>query len=144
MDRAGGQGEGSGPVPHGGHGRDPRGARGRAGEAIACRHLERRGYTVIQRNYRSRYGELDIIARSGDVVAFVEVKARRGRVFGSPLEAIGARKQAQLRRMAAMWLAEHQQDEGIGGLCFRFDAIAIMLDERDEAAQLHHLEDAFR
>ena len=138
MTAAGGQGE------TGRTGLDPRVARGRAGEAIARRHLERHGYTIIETNYRSRYGELDIIARIGDIIAFIEVKARRGRRFGEPFEAVGPRKQAQIRRMATMWLAEHQRDEGIARMSFRFDAVAIMLDGRDEEAQLLHLKDAFR
>ncbi|MHB1412444.1 MAG: YraN family protein [Thermoleophilia bacterium] len=138
MTAAGGHGEA------GRAGADPRVTRGRAGEAIACRHLERHGYIIIETNYRSRYGELDIIAGIGNIIAFIEVKARRGRKFGEPFEAIGPRKQAQIRRMAAMWLAEHQRDEGIAGLSFRFDAVSIMLDGRDEEAQLLHLEDAFR
>ena len=86
-------------------------------------------------------------AAAGDVVAAPTVgqyAIASYRKFGEPFEAIGPRKQAQIRRMAAMWLAEHQRDEGIAGLSFRFDAVSIMLDGRDEEAQLLHLEDAFR
>lgn len=122
---------------------DRRPQRGRAGEAIALHFLEERSHTIIETNYRSRYGEIDIIARRGDLILFVEVKARRDKQFGEPFEAVGSRKQAQIRRMAAMWLAEHGDDPLVQRCRFRFDVISIMLDERDQAGELLYIEDAF-
>jgi putative endonuclease len=110
----------------------------------ACRHLEERGYHILETNYRSRYGEIDIIARRGELVAFVEVKARRGVRHGAPFEAVGPRKQNQIRRMAHMWVAAHQSDNSCRSCAFRFDVISIILDEAGGVKSLEHMEDAFR
>ena len=123
---------------------DPRRGRGRRGEQLARDHLASRGYDIIQTNFRSRYGEIDIIARKGDVVAFGEVKARRDRFFGEPFEAVSPRKRAQIRRMARAWLMANAHDPAYGDCCFRFDVISIMLDEAGGASELDHMEDAFR
>lgn len=77
---------------------------GRDGEDAAVRLLEDHGYAVIARNVRLPGGEIDVIARDGDVIAFVEVKARANRKFGSALSAVDARKRRTLRSLAADWL----------------------------------------
>ncbi|MHB0866953.1 MAG: YraN family protein [Thermoleophilia bacterium] len=123
---------------------DPRRGRGQAGETLARRHLEAYGYDIIQTNFRTRYGEIDIIARKGELVAFIEVKARRNSRCGEPFEAVGPRKQNQIRRLARMWVAAHQSDSSFRQCVFRFDVIGIMLDDEDGAVQLQHMEDAFR
>jgi len=81
-----------------------RAARGRAGEDAAAALLRAHGYRIIARNVRVPGGEIDIIARDGDVIAFVEVKARAGASFGSALRAVDARKRSTLRACAADWL----------------------------------------
>ncbi len=124
-------------------GTDQRPRRGRAGEAIARSYLEERSHTIIETNYRSRYGEIDIIACRDDLIIFVEVKARRDKQFGEPFEAVDSRKQAQIRRMAAAWLAEHGDNPLVRRCRFRFDVISIMLDEQDRAEELLYIEDAF-
>jgi putative endonuclease len=78
--------------------------RGRAGEDAAAELLEAAGYRIVARNVRLPDGEIDIIARDGDTVVFVEVKARASRSFGSAVAAVDARKRATLRRIAADWL----------------------------------------
>ncbi|MHB8859180.1 MAG: YraN family protein [Thermoleophilia bacterium] len=113
------------------HGADERKAHGDAGEALACRHLEQQGYSILKTNYRSRYGEIDIIARRGSLIAFIEVKTRLGRSHGQPFEAVGARKQDQIRRMAQMWLAAHQRDRSLRECSFRFDVISVKMEGRD-------------
>ncbi len=123
---------------------DARRQRGRTGEEIARRHLKRRLYRIIETNYRSRYGEIDIIARRGNIIVFIEVKARSGKLLGEPFEAVGPRKQLQIRRMAAMWLAQHQHDERIGSCEFRFDVISVLLAENGGAREFRHIKDAFR
>lgn len=123
---------------------DPRRGRGQAGEALARRHLQGHGYEILETNFRTRYGEIDIIARRGELVAFIEVKARRSRRCGEPFEAVGPRKQNQIRRLALMWVAARQSDSSLRQCSFRFDVIAIMLDGEGGAAQLLHMEDAFR
>lgn len=125
-------------------GGDRRKALGRLCEEAASRYLSRQGYQIIETNYRLRMGEIDIIARQGDTVAFVEVKARQDRRFGEPFEAVGPRKQAKLRSMAGLWLAAHQQDPRYRECEFRFDVVSIIMDEKGDVLELSHLRDAFR
>lgn len=119
-------------------------ALGRLCEEAACRYLGRHGYQIIETNFQLRLGEIDIIARQGDTVAFVEVKARRDRRFGEPFEAVGPRKQAKLRSMAGLWLAAHQQDARYRECQFRFDVVSIIMDAKGDVLELSHLRDAFR
>src|SRR5438552_16381601 len=92
---------------------------GRIGEDAACAHMERLGYTIVARNHRTRFGELDLVCFGLQTLVFVEVKTRRGR--GHPWDALGARKQARVRRMAAGYLAEAPDRPLAEAL--RFDAI---------------------
>ena len=94
---------------------------GKAGEDCACRELERRGYAILARRYRSRYGEIDIIARDGPTVVFVEVKARTSSRFGEPAEAVTLHKQTRVTAMAEDYLARHR----LLNVPCRFDVVAI-------------------
>ncbi len=121
---------------------DPRRSLGALGEQLAAEHLVRRGYTIVERNFRTRWGELDIIACDGATLVFCEVKTLRARVSGhQPLEAVGALKRAQVRRMAARWLAERPERPRAPVL--RFDAIGIRIDAGGGLVELDHLEGAF-
>jgi putative endonuclease len=91
-----------------------RAALGRAGEDLAAAWYEAHGYEVLARNWRCREGELDIVAGRDRLVVFCEVKARTSDAFGLPSEAVGPRKQARLRRLAALWYAD-QASAGGGG-----------------------------
>ncbi len=119
---------------------DPRRRHGRSGEDLARRYLEHHGYLILQTNYRSRYGEVDIIARRGRVVAFIEVKTRLGHKCGEPFEAVGPRKQNQIRRMAEMWVAEHAGDRELRECEFRFDVVSVKMDDRNSQG---HVEAGF-
>lgn len=77
---------------------------GRAGEDAAARFLESLGYRILQRNLRGPGAEIDLVAREGDTLVFVEVKARTGRRFGSALSAVDARKRARIRALAGDFL----------------------------------------
>ena len=125
---------------------DPRRRLGARGEELAARHLEARGLEVVERNYRTRYGELDIVARDPRFLVFCEVKTRivRSRtedVLG-PFAAIGVRKQRQVRAMAREWLAGGRLEGGRPSEV-RFDAIGISFDPTGELLSLEHLEAAF-
>ncbi|HEY4996841.1 MAG TPA: YraN family protein [Solirubrobacteraceae bacterium] len=121
---------------------DPRRALGRAGEELAAAHMRRRGFDVIARNVRTRFGEIDLIARDGEVLAFIEVKTRRGRAGGlSPLEGLHARQRTRLRRLAAAWLAATAPRAGARTI--RFDAIGVTIDARGRLVRLEHLEGAW-
>ena len=77
---------------------------GKQGEDLACRELRRRGYAVLARRYRTRWGEIDIVARDGDTLVFVEVKTRRSTGFGGPVAAVNVMKQSRLIDMARGYL----------------------------------------
>ena len=115
---------------------------GRLGEQLAAEHLARRGFQIVERNYRTRWGELDIVAFDGRTLAFCEVKTRRagGSPVG-PLEAIRAVKRSRVRRMAGSWLTERTDRPYADRL--RFDAIGVTLDSAGRLVSLEHLEGAF-
>jgi putative endonuclease len=113
-------------------------ALGRFGEDVAVRHLTDAGFGILERNWRCREGEIDIVARDGRFIVFCEVKTRSGTGFGLPAEAVGRAKAARLRRLAARWLAERRP----GDADVRFDVVAI---RRSPSAPLlvEHIRDAF-
>ena len=95
-------------------------ALGVAGEALAARFLEERGYRVLDRNVRAGGVEIDLVAARGGLVVFVEVKTRRSRAAGAPEEAVDFRKRERLARGASAWLATHRR----AGMRARFDVVA--------------------
>jgi putative endonuclease len=111
---------------------------GLQGERIAAAYLTDRGLRVLDRNWRCRDGELDIVAREGDALVFCEVKARSGVGFGDPVEAVGPRKQRRLRTLAQRWLAAH--DEHAPEL--RFDVVGVLVRPA-QPALVTHLRGAF-
>jgi putative endonuclease len=121
---------------------DRRHALGALGERLAAEHLERRGFRIVERNYRTRWGELDIIAFDGHTLTFCEVKTRRMAAGdGSPFDAIRQRKRLQVRKMAASWLRERKQRPYAAAM--RFDAIGITFDLAGSLVAIEHLEGAF-
>lgn len=121
---------------------DPGEPIGPAGERIAAEHLVALGYEIVERNYRTRWGELDIVARRGSILAFCEVKTRRaGGRAGGPLDAVSRSKQVRVRRMASSWLA--QRRDRPYAQTVRFDAIGITVDGGGRLLALDHLEGAF-
>jgi putative endonuclease len=115
---------------------------GITGEQLAAEHLERLGYRILERNYRTRWGELDIVAFDGRTLIFCEVKSRRvGGRAGSPLEAVSPTKQAQVRKIAGRWLVERRERPYAEVL--RFDAIGVSFDAGDRLVSLEHVEGAF-
>jgi putative endonuclease len=132
---------------------DPRRRLGAKGEDLAARHLESRGYEVVDRNFRTRFGELDLVAAGGGCLVFCEVKTRisreRSRELG-PLASVGLRKQRQVRQMAREWLATRRAElagalpERSGRLPeLRFDAIGVTLDRGGQLVAIEHLDGAF-
>lgn len=131
-------------MPEGG---DPRRRLGARGEELATRHLEARGYEVVERNFRTRDGELDVVARDARFLVFCEVKTRivrraAGADALGPFAAIGQRKQQQVRAMAREWLTQGCL-EGPRPAELRFDAIGVSFDARGRLLALEHLEAAF-
>jgi putative endonuclease len=121
---------------------DTRHELGRLGESLAAEHLERRGFAIIERNYRTRWGELDIVAFDGRALAFCEVKTRRlAHTGAAPLDAVRTNKRAQVRKMAGQWLTERTERPYAEVL--RFDAIGVTFDSAGTLVRIEHVEDAF-
>ena len=98
---------------------------GESGERVAAMFLEQRGYTIISRNFRTRMGEMDLIAQDADGLAFVEVRTRRGDALGAPEESLTRRKRGKLLMLAQQILETHPQ---FGDCAWRIDFVAIQLD----------------
>ena len=129
---------------------DPRRALGRLGEDLAAAHLERLGYTIIDRNARTRYGEIDLIAFDGptSTLTFAEVKTRRARrrwqlsTEEQPLAWLRTSQRARLRRLAAAWLHRESRNRPTAHT-IRFDGIGVIVDEANRLVCLDHVEGAW-
>jgi putative endonuclease len=110
---------------------------GMRGEDLACAELERQGMEVLERNWRCRLGEIDIVAAeagaNGLTLVFCEVKCRSGLGFGHPLEAITFSKMRTLRQLAALWMREHRMKAS----SIRLDAIGVVLARGQEPSLTH-------
>jgi putative endonuclease len=95
---------------------------GKIGEELAVDYLDKKGYKIIERNFRTRFGEIDIVCSDGETLVFVEVKTKIGHDFGEPEEMVDKKKISQVKRMGEVYL----QDEKFDGLC-RVDVVAIVL-----------------
>ena len=114
--------------------RDPRQQRGLEGERQAIHYLLQRGWQIAAHRFRVGRSEIDLIVRRGKLVAFIEVKTRRGTAFGSPLEAVRGAKRRDLVKVARAWMDRCGRPDDV----YRFDCIGIT------AGRLEHVEDAFR
>ncbi|WP_272035017.1 YraN family protein [Paenibacillus sp. JJ-100] len=114
--------------------------KGRIGEEEACRWLEEKNYHILERNWRCRSGEVDIIATHENLLIFVEVRSRSSHViFGTPQESVDQRKMQQVRSTAAVYIqrsGEHHRQ-------VRFDVIAVMINHTGEVECVKHVENAF-
>lgn len=117
--------------------RDDRRGLGWYGEEMAARHLIQKDYEILARNWRCETGELDLVARHGECLVFVEVRARRGRALGSPEESITPAKQARLADLAEAYV---QASNWSGD--YRIDVVAIQFDQRGRLQRIDHYENA--
>ena len=116
---------------------EARQAFGEFGELVAERWLRQRGWRLVQRRFRNGHRDIDLVVEHDGVVAFVEVKARRGDTFGDPVAAVNWKKQKELGRSARVWIARHgRKDEA-----YRFDVVGVLVD--GERVRIRHVEDAF-
>lgn len=113
-------------------------ALGAEGEQLAADYLAGCGLAILERNWRSRNGEIDLIALDGDTVVFVEVKTRTGVGFGLPCEAVTPTKRRRIRLLAVEWL----RSSGRSWPRLRFDVVSVLL-VRGQAPNIDHLKDAF-
>ncbi|MFC1510726.1 YraN family protein [Candidatus Omnitrophota bacterium] len=108
------------------------------GEELAVFYLKEQGYKIIETNYVNKIGEIDIIARDGDVLCFIEVKARQGLYLGHPLEAVSIFKQKKLRRVAQWYIAQKQ----IRDMDLRFDVVGVLVEDQ-HYPKIELIKDAF-
>lgn len=118
--------------------RDPRHQFGQAGELLAERFLQAKGYRILARNLRTSLGELDLVAEDRGVLVFVEVKARATEAFGGAVLAVNRRKQAKLVRLASQYLAQHHLSDRV---C-RFDVVLVQ-GRPFSNSRIEHLQNAF-
>lgn len=114
---------------------------GSAGERLAAEHLQRLGMTILARNVRTRFGELDIVAADERTLVFCEVKTRRDGVHADPFEGFRADQRRRIRSMATCWL--QAASAGVHRADLRFDAIGVLIDARGRLTRLEHLEGCF-
>lgn len=112
-------------------------ALGELGERIAERWLRARGWRVIQRRFRSGHRDIDLVVERDGLVAFVEVKARRGGGFGGPIEAVNWRKQKELGRSARVWVDRHGRPTD----AYRFDVVGVLV--AGTSVRIRHVPNAF-
>lgn len=110
---------------------------GAAGERLAASYLEKKGYTIAERNYRCIFGEIDLIARDGSTIVFIEVKSRRSKEFGDPESSVGRTKQIKLSKIALAYLNERNFENQSA----RFDVIAILMQRNGN--EIRHIQNAF-
>jgi len=118
---------------------DTRKALGFKGEDLAVQYLKKKGYKVIERNYRCQWGEIDLIARDKETLIFVEIKSRSSSGFGLPQDAVDRFKQEKLIQVAKAYMAEHRLQETIPA---RFDVVAVKLTPSGPDIEL--IKDAFQ
>ncbi|PHR30556.1 MAG: YraN family protein [Desulfotalea sp.] len=111
---------------------------GQKGESIAAIYLKNKGYSIVKTNYRCNWGEIDLIARDGNVLIFVEVKTRTNNNFGGPTAAVDLRKQQQISKVAHHYLVTHHKDD----IDARFDVVSI-LAPKDKKTEIQHITNAF-
>jgi putative endonuclease len=110
---------------------------GKLGEDLAVAHLQKAGYQIIAQNYRCLYGEVDIVARDGDTIVFVEVKSRKSETFGEPQEAVGPEKRKKLSRISLHYLQQKQLET----FNARFDVMAVKMSP--EGNRINLIRNAF-
>lgn len=111
---------------------------GRRGEQVAAAYLQRLGYTILERNWRCPLGEVDIVARDGDCLVFVEVRAWRPGQYGTPEASITPRKQSKMLEVAQSYL----QAAGLDDVDWRIDVVAIEMDRVARVKRLNHIRNA--
>jgi putative endonuclease len=109
---------------------------GKDGENIAAAFLKKKGFSIIEKNYRTAFGEIDIIAQDRDVIVFVEVKTRSDITFGHPFEAVNPKKREKIRKVALCFMKSRKKESPA-----RFDVMSITKDRGE--TRIEHIQDAF-
>jgi len=113
---------------------------GNLGEKISENFLIESGYTILDKNFRCKIGEIDIIAKDGNYICFVEVKTRYGDLFGSPCESVTYSKQQKISKVAQMYIMKKR----LFKFFFRFDVIEVILNKEDDSFSIKFIKNAFQ
>ncbi len=113
---------------------------GNAGEDMAYEYLSSIGYKILDRNFRCKLGEIDLIGFDGDILCFIEVKTRRGNMYGNPSEAVTPYKQHRIVKSALTYISKNR----LNNFMCRFDVMEIISDGRQEDTQINLIKDAFQ
>jgi len=108
---------------------------GRLGEKLASEYLKRKGYRILEQNYRTRYAEIDLVARKKDVLVFVEVRTKIGEQFGTPEETLNWKKLQKIKRNAFSYASRVKWNK-----LYRIDAVCIVLEKDYTIQRVHHYE----
>lgn len=110
------------------------------GEVIAAEYLKNNGYNILDRNFRNRFGEIDIICSTNDILVFCEIKSRYTNSYGSPMESVTYLKQKQIIKLSSLYILSNKHFN-----CnIRYDVIEVILNNSNNSFKLNHLKDAFR
>ncbi len=109
---------------------------GKEGEDIAVEYFRKNGFRIIEKNYRTVFGEIDIIAKDKDIIVFIEVKTRADKTFGYPFEAVNQKKREKIRKVALSFMKKYKKE-----FPARFDVLSIYTENGKE--QIEHIKDAF-
>lgn len=112
-------------------------ATGNKGEELAVKFLRQKGYLIVERNFKTKFGEIDIIAKDNNTIVFVEVKTRTNDYFGYPFEAVDERKRVKLKNLALIFMKKYNKEFPI-----RFDIVSILFMSNGDK-KIEHIEDAF-
>lgn len=112
---------------------------GKKSETVAVSHLRKLGYKILETNYRNRLGEIDIVAKDRDTIAFVEVKARKSKTYGNPKGAVTPKKQRKISMVALAYLKATKQID----VRARFDVVTVTLNPEDQASTIDVIKNAF-
>lgn len=112
---------------------------GAYGEQAAISYLERQGYKILQKNYRCKLGEIDIIAADGDTMAFIEVKTRRSEKFGQPCDSVNYRKQNQIVKTAMCYISQRNLTDWMS----RFDVVEVLMGADEDIKSIRLIQNAF-
>ncbi|UMZ73342.1 YraN family protein [Natranaerofaba carboxydovora] len=117
--------------------------KGKIGEELAEKLLKKQGYLVLEKNFRTRTGEIDIICKENDTIVFVEVKTRQDLNFGLPEEAVDFRKMAKIKKVANIYISRLSTIHPNKNYDFRFDVVSVILDSKENLKSIKLLNNAF-
>jgi putative endonuclease len=113
---------------------------GSYGEMLSINYLIKNGYFILDKNYRNRFGEIDIVCKKDDILVFIEVKSRYTNTYGSPIESVTYYKQKQIIKISKLYITLKKYTN----IDIRYDVIEVVLNNKNQLFSINHISDAFR